>query len=159
MDPNNGPWITKEGFFDPRQFPIDGILKQAISDDERQRHSALAMLQAMYDHGRKEAGVFLLGLLLTCEDDKLDQRSAIVEALKIVQTQACADLLFRELKRIQCSNTTRRYLTLVIKVLANMPSELVLEKFTSLADDDFFSPRMRAKFQAVLEQFAMEDIF
>jgi hypothetical protein len=21
------PWITKDGFFDPAQFPIDGVLK------------------------------------------------------------------------------------------------------------------------------------
>jgi hypothetical protein len=40
MDPNkllgNVPWITKEGYFDPAQFPIDGVLKQARSDDDQE---------------------------------------------------------------------------------------------------------------------------
>ena len=39
MDPEtpagNVPWMTKEGFFDSTQFPIDSVLKQALSDDDR----------------------------------------------------------------------------------------------------------------------------
>src|SRR5205807_7927160 len=49
-----------------------------------------------------------------------------VSKIKVVETQACVDLLFQELKRVKSSNTTRRYLTHIIKVLAAMPSELVL---------------------------------
>ena len=44
----NVPWITKEGFLDPAQFPIDSVLKQALSDDDRQLRSGLNMLGAMY---------------------------------------------------------------------------------------------------------------
>jgi len=37
MDPKkllgNLPFITKEGYFDPAQFPIGNVLKQALSDD------------------------------------------------------------------------------------------------------------------------------
>jgi len=80
VDPTKLPWITKEGNFDPGEFPIDDVLKQAVGSDESQFRSALMMLQSMYYHGRKEAGIFLLGLLLTCEDE-WEQRSAIVEAL------------------------------------------------------------------------------
>ena len=29
-------WITKEGYFDPGKFPIDSVLKQAISDDHKE---------------------------------------------------------------------------------------------------------------------------
>src|SRR5438128_548644 len=114
------------------------------------------MLPSMYYHGRKEAGVFLLGLSLSCED-RWEQRSAIVEALKVVETQACVDLLFRELKRVKSSNTTRRYLTHIIKVLVAMPSELVLARFSSLVSDKSFSPKMRDKFKAILDRESMGD--
>jgi len=151
------PWITKEGYFDPGKFPIDDILKQAVGTDESQFRSGLTLLQSMYCHGRREAGIFLLGLLLTCED-KWEKRSAIVEALGVVKTQACVDLLFRDLKRVKSSNTTRRYLTHVIKVLAAMPSELVLPGFSSLASDKSFSPKMRDKFNAILHRDSLGDI-
>ena len=67
------------------------------------------------------------------------------------------DLLFAELKRVKSSNTTRRYLTTIIKVLARMPSELVLDGFEMLASDTSFSPKMRAKFNGVLEEDAWGD--
>src|ERR1700676_250673 len=101
------PWITPEGYFDPGKYPIDGVLKQALSTDEAEVHSTLAMLRSMYGHGRKEAGVFLLGLLVSCEDD-WEKRIAIVEALQGVETLACTGVLFREFRRIKSSNATRR---------------------------------------------------
>src|SRR5262249_53291380 len=121
----NVPWITKEGYFDPAKFPIDSVLKQALSQNEQELHSGLNMLSSMQAHGRKEAGVFLMGLLLNC-DDRWERRIAIVEAMESIKTQTCVDLLFRELKRVKSSNTTRRYLATVIRVLSLMPSELVL---------------------------------
>ena len=77
----NVPWITKEGFLDPAQFPIGSVLKQALADDDRQLRSGLNMLGAMNVHGRTEAGVFLLGLLVNC-DDNWEKRIKIVEAMK-----------------------------------------------------------------------------
>jgi hypothetical protein len=155
--PANVPWLTAEGYIDPGQFPIDRALKQAMSPDEKQFRSGVNMLQSMYHHGRAEAGVFLLGLLLTA-DDNWERRIAIVEALKSVETKACADLLFGELKRVKSSNTTRRYLTMVIKVLAQMPSELVLDGFATLAQDKAFSHKMREKFKTVLANDAWDDL-
>jgi hypothetical protein len=143
------PWITEEGFFDPAKFPIESVLKQALSDDDEQFRSGLTMLGSMYAHGRTEAGVFLLGLLLNCEDN-WEKRIKIIEAMKKVATRPCADLLFGELKRVKSSNTTRRYLDTVITVLAYMPPELVQARFEELADDKSFSPKMRIKFQAAL---------
>ena len=156
MDPTKLPWITNQGYFDPGKFPIDDVLKQAVGNDESQSRSAIMMLQSMYYHGRKEAGVFLLGLLVSCED-KWEQRIAIVEALRVVETQACVDLLFGELKRVKSSNTTRRYLTHIIRVLVAMPSELVLPGFSSLVIDKSFSPKMRDKFKAILHRDSMGD--
>ncbi len=147
----NVPWITKEGYFDPGQFPIEVVLKQALSNDDREFRTGLSMLSSMYDHGRMEAGVFLLGVFVSCEDN-WEKRTKIVEAMTGINTKPCADILFAELKRVKSSNTTRRYLAAVIKVLASMPLELIEKGFEALTEDKMFSPKMRDKFRAVLEE-------
>ncbi len=152
----NVPWITKEGYFDPGKFPIDSALQQALSTNEQEFRSGLNLLSLMYNHGRTEAGIFLMGLLVNCEDN-WEKRISIVEAIRGIDTQSCANLLFGELKRVESSNTTRRYLGAVIKVLSTMPSDLIEEGFEELAADRAFSPKMRAKFKAVLEKRLFED--
>jgi len=146
------PWITKDGLLDVAKLPFEGILMQAMASDAETFHSGVVILRMMYERGRKEAGVFLLGLLVASDDD-LDRRLMIVEVLSSVQTEACARLLFAELRRIKSSNTTRRYLISVIKVLAAMPAELVQEGFEALAEDSSFSYRMRGKFRAAAARF------
>jgi hypothetical protein len=141
------PWITENGHIDLGQFPIDSVLKQALSADDEQFRSGLNTLSSMYGHGRTEAGVFLMGVLVNCEDH-WEKRIRIVEALSGVHTKRCADLLFGELKRVKSSNTTRRYLGAVINVLATMPTELTEDGFEALAEDKSFSPKMRAKFRS-----------
>jgi hypothetical protein len=141
----NVPWITKDGDFDLGQFPIDGVLKQALSEDDQEFRTGLSILSSMCRHGRKEAGVFLMGVLLNCEDH-WEKRSSIIEAMKFIHTKPCANLLFSELKRVKSSNTTRRYLATVINVLSSMPSESIEEGFRTLAEDSSFSPKMREKF-------------
>ncbi len=54
--PRNEPWITKEGFFDSTKFPIDNVLKHALSDDDRVFRSGLRTLRLMIHQGRIEAG-------------------------------------------------------------------------------------------------------
>lgn len=144
------PWLTKDGCFDPTKFPIDSVLAQAIDADPERFRSGVGLLRTMSGHGRREAGVFLLGLLLASEGDGLERKAIIVEALSSVRTKACADLLFGELRRVKSSNTTRRYLATVIKVLASMPRELILDGFAELAADKSFSQKMRDKFRAVI---------
>jgi hypothetical protein len=160
MDPKklfgNLPFITKEGYFDPAQFPIESVLKRALSDDEKEFTAGLNLLGSMYSHGRRDAGVFLLGVFVNCEDN-WEKRTRIVEVLKRMHTKPCADLLFNELKRVKSSNTTRRYLGAVIEALSSMPSELIEEGFETLAEDRSFSPKMRAKFRAVSEDRLFED--
>lgn len=149
-------WITAEGYFDAAKFPIDTVLKQALSDDDEEFRSGLSMLRSMYAHGRTEAGVFLMGVLVNCEDH-WEKRIKIVEALTGVNIRPCADLLFGELKRVKRNNTTRRYLGAVIKVLSYMPTELIEEGFEMLAEDKSFTPKMRDKFRAVVEKGVFED--
>ena len=144
------PWITEDGFFDPAHFPIDSVLKQAIGGDRHRFQSAVTLLNSMWNHDRKEAGVFLIGLLMTCDDD-WEKRSEIVHALRDVQTEPCAKLLFGELKRVKSTNATRRYLKIVIDNLAGMPPSLVMSGFEELAGDNSFTHRMRSIFRAVLD--------
>ena len=95
---------------------------------------------------------------MTC-DDHWERRIKIVESLRVIHTRPCADLLFGELKRVKSSNTTRRYLTTIIKVLADMPSELIEAGFEALAQDKSFSQKMRDKFKAVLRDDPFGDEF
>lgn len=136
---------------DLTRFPIDGVLKQALSNDDQEFRTGLNLLMSMSGYGRTEAGVFLTGLLVVYDDD-WEKRIKIVEAMKGFKTKPCADLLFSELKRVKSSNTTRRYLGAVIKALSLMPPELIKEGFEKLIEDRSFSPKMRDKFQAVLDQ-------
>ena len=144
------PWITKDGSVDLAKFPIDSVLTQAIDADPGKFRSGVGLLRSMCGHGRREAGVFLLGLLLASDGEDLERRVVIVEALRDVRTKPCADLLFAELRRVKSSNTTRRYLAAVIKVLASLPAELIHDGFAELAADKSFSQKMRDKFRAVI---------
>jgi hypothetical protein len=110
----------------------------------------------MYGHGRTEAGVFLLGMRVNCEDH-WDKRIRIVESMKGIHSKPCADLLAGEFKRVKSSNTTRRYLGAVLKVLSAMPPELIEVGFETLAEDRSFSPNMRERFRAVLDQRVFGD--
>lgn len=56
-------WITAEGTIDLTEFPIDGILKQAIDPQFEQFRSACVPLGSMAHTGRLEAGLYLIGLL------------------------------------------------------------------------------------------------
>src|SRR5271165_4631786 len=152
MDPKkllgNVPWITKEGNLDLTRFPIDNVLKQALSQDDQEFKTGLNVLSSMCGYGRTEAGVFLMGVLLN-SDDNWEKRITIVESMKFIKTKTCADFLFGELKRVKSSNTTRSYLATVLKVLSDMPSELIEAGFLALAEDSSFSSKMREKFRAV----------
>src|SRR5208283_5426745 len=128
----------------------------ALSDDDRVFRSGLRILRLMTHEGGIEVGVVLFGLLVNCEDN-WEKRIKIVEAMTGIHTKPCADLLFGELKRVKSSNTTRRYLEAVIRVLSDMPSKLIEEGFRTLAEDSLFSPKMREKFRAVLEKRLFED--
>lgn len=143
------PWITRDGYLDLTRFPIDDLLRRAMSTEAEEARNALSVLRAMLSHGRTEAGLFLLGLLMNAPDD-WERRRVIVEALRGFHTPGCRDLLFSELRRVKGSNATRRYLTAVLETLAEMPRDLVEREFAELLRSTAFSPRMRAKFAAIL---------
>ena len=143
-------WLSKGGSVDLAKFPIDSVLTQALDADASKFRSGVVLLRSMCGHGRREAGIFLLGLLLASDGEDLERRAVVVEALRDVPTKPCADLLFAELRRVKSSNTTRRYLATVIEVLTAMPRELIEDGFAELAADKSFSQKMRDKFRAVI---------
>jgi len=145
------PWLTAEGYLDPTKFPIEPCLVQATSDDEEKSRNGIGMLRTMQQHGRVDAGIFLLGLFVNAPDD-WGKRIRLVEALNGFRTEGCARVLFGELKRVKSSNTTRIYLGEVIKALSRFPPEFVQVGFEELADDQSFSYRMRDKFRMALDQ-------
>src|SRR2546430_10766705 len=69
-------WMTAEGTLDLAELPIDGILKQAIDPEFERFRSACELLGSMASAGRREAGLYLIGLL-GCYPSHL-QRLAVI---------------------------------------------------------------------------------
>lgn len=150
------PWLTKDGV-DLSKYPIDTVLRQALSDNEQQFRSACILLMSMSHLGRTEAGVFLVGLL--GHYPKNYQRlTLIAEALQWHRAAATVEALASELRRVKGSSATRGYLRRIIETLAQFPSELVDEKIDELASD----PRVGARFRDHLRSIArrrLDDFF
>jgi len=144
------PSVLEEAFRDPEFGSIDPVVKLAMSQDHDEYTWAISLLRNMYEFRRDEAGVFLIGLLLTCGNN-WEKRLAIVKILSHVQTAACVSLLFDELTRVRNTNSTRRYLRALVDVLSDMPTRLVHSGFRALAEDKSFSHRMRSVFQHALD--------
>jgi len=145
------PWITKEGYIDPAKIPMDYTLRETVSCSTEEFWAPLSVLQTMHRHGRQEAGIYLLGLLLNCDDD-WEKRSLIVKTLERFNTRGCANLLFSELNRVKGSNTTRQYINTILKVLASMPLEFIEAGFEELTRDKSFTYRRRHQFEEILWQ-------
>lgn len=133
------------------KFPLDSLLKQAITESENEFGNITSILQAMHRAGRREAGIFLLGLLAHSGDD-WKTRTQIVKRLNGFNTKGCAGFLFGEIKRVKSSNTTRGYLAAVLDALAAMPLELTRSEFLVMMADSSFSQHMRAKFVEILDE-------
>lgn len=143
------PWITENGCLDLGKLPIDGILRQSLSEDDKEALPAWQLLSAMAGSGRAEAGIYLVGLFHHVRDD-LKKLTEIVRLLP--KNELTAQLLLSEFRRVKSSNSTRRYLDAVLKALAGLPLALVDEGLESLCEDGAFSVRMRAKFRSYLER-------
>jgi len=144
-------WITAEGTIDLAEFPIDGILKQAIDPEFEPFRSGCVLLGSMANAGRLEAGLYLIGLL-SCYASDLQRLEVIAEQLGHFSHESSANALLAEIRRVRSSNTTRRYLDRVLRSLAVLPLPLVESGLEALAADTSFSPKMRAKFRNCCER-------
>ena len=143
------PWITKDGFLDMAKFPIDSTLKKAVGKNEEKFRSSCLTMISMYVAGRLEITIFLYGLLIH-NNENIQRKEIIVEALGHVTTKESADLLFRELHQTVSSNSTRKYISSILKSLQRFPLENINEGFETLLMDKKWSYRMKNKFKAIL---------
>ena len=144
------PWITRDGFIDMAAVPLDGVLRQAVSEDEEQFRSSCRILANVYAAGRMEGAIVLYGLLVKY-GQSLQRKEAIVEALGYVPTKECAELLFDELGRTKSTNSTRRYIDAILNSLGRFPVETIRDGFERLLADERWSYRMKKKFRAILD--------
>lgn len=142
--------IVLDGFFDPGTIQIDSVLLQAFDEDAAQFRGACTTLGTMALAGRREAGVFLLGLLSFYRDD-LERLSPVVRALRAFPIPETVDALTAELRRIPSSNHTRTYLNGVFEAVTGFPDDLVRDRLAELSADRSFSIKWRRKFQTALE--------
>ena len=92
----NAPWLTEQGI-DLARFPIDSVLRQALSPNVEEFRTGCALLNSMSHGGRVEAGVFLLGLLQQYSENYA-RFTFIAEALGSFPAETTVDALASELK-------------------------------------------------------------
>jgi hypothetical protein len=134
--------------FDPATYPLEKVVKKALSREDQDFHTACHLLVARIEHARDEVIVVFLGLLAIYRDN-LERLTSIVRFLRIVPSEATAHRLFEELRRVKSNNTTRRYLSAVLDTLAEYPLSLTGDGFAELSEDHAFSQRRRAQFRAL----------
>ena len=118
--------IVFDGFFDPGAALIDSVLRQALSEDAARFRGACTTLGTLALAGRREAGVFLLGLLSFYRDD-LERLAPVVRALRAFPAPETVDVLTAELRRVPSTNHTRTYVNAVFEALTGFPDDLAPE--------------------------------
>lgn len=150
----NAPWLTAQGI-DLALFPIDSILRQALSTDETAFRTGCTLLGSMSHAGRAEAGVFLLGLL-QCYSDNYARLTLIAEALNSFPTEATVTAFASELRRVKGSSATRGYLRRIIDTLEKFPPQLVSEQIEKLASDPQVGMRFRQRLRSMMLRYMDE---
>jgi len=131
--------------FDLRTFPIEPILRQAVSPDVGRASDAWNLLGTMARE-RQEAGVFLLGLMQIHRGD-LTRMTVLVRAVSFFPSEAAADALKAEFHRVPSSPATRTYLNEVLRALMGLPAPLARDALKALADDKEQSVKWRRRFE------------
>lgn len=131
---------------DPRTFPLEPILRQALDVDVERASAAWPFLGMMARNHRPEAGVFLLGLMRVHGGD-LTRMAALVRAVSFFPSEAAAEALKAEFYRVPSSPATRTYLNEVLRALSQLPTPLAREALQSLAEDKKLSVKWRRRFE------------
>jgi hypothetical protein len=146
------PYLTEQGL-DLSRFPIDSVLRQAVSPNEEQFRTGCTLLKSMSHAGRVEAGVFLLGLLRQYPENYA-RLTLIAEALLSFPVAATVDALASELRRVKGSSSTRGYLRRILATFEQFPVQLVGEKIQELSSD----PQVGTRFRQHLRSMILRDI-
>jgi hypothetical protein len=142
------PYVTEQGL-DLSLFPIDSVLRQALSPNEELFRTGCTLLSSMSRAGRVEAGVFLLGLLGQYPENYA-RLTLIAEALWSFPVKATVDALASELRRVKGSSSTRGYLRQIIATLERFPAQLVEETIQVLSVDPQVGTRFRQHLRSMM---------
>ena len=145
----NVPWTRNNGGIDFKKIPIEAALHNVIDGNDDELRGRCGVLAFMYNEGKKEAAIFLYGLIAQ-NYNNIARKEIIIKSYKDIETKEAAEILFRELKYIVSDNTTRRYIDEILKVLKNYPTEIIKDGFESLLRDKKWSIKMKRKFEEVL---------
>ena len=148
------PWLTEQGL-DLSRFPIDSVLRQALSPNAEKFRSGCTLLKSMSHGGRVEAGVFLLGLLRQYPED-YGRLTLIAEALGSFPSAATVDALASELRRVKGSSSTRGYLRSIISTLEKFPAQLADEQILELSTDPQVGARFRQHLRSITLRYLDE---
>ena len=148
------PWLTKDGI-DLSLYPIDNVLKQALSVNDEEFRTACSLLKSMCSAGRVEAGVFLLGLLKRYPDNYA-RLTLIADSLASFPRMETVDAFAGELRRVRGSSSTRAYLRRVIEALERFPRELAGEEMQKLASDPLVGTRFRQRIRSLTGDYYFE---
>ena len=98
----NVPWITKDGSVDMGKIPIEYNFQSAIGSNREKAFNSIRIISSASCHGRKDASIFLMGLLVGLPPDDWEMRTAVVEALQYTQnrTMCCTTNLGNPKDRI-----------------------------------------------------------
>jgi hypothetical protein len=135
--------------FDLKKIPIEAALHNIIDGADSELRGRCGVLIAMYDAGKKEAAIFLFGLMAH-NYTNMARKEIIVKALGNIETKECANILFRELRDIESNNSTRGYIDTVLKSISRLPLDMISEGIKSLLNDKKWSYKMKAKFDDIL---------
>ena len=149
MKKSSSPWIRNDGGIDFKKVPIEAALHNVIEGNNDELRGRCGVLAFMYNEGKKEAAIFLYGLIAQNYND-IARKEIIIKSLKDIETKEAAEILFRELKDIDSNNTTRGYIDEILKVLKHYPTEIIRDGFESLLRDKKWSIKMKRKFEEVL---------
>jgi hypothetical protein len=137
------------GTVDLKNIPIDAALHNIMDGDDRELRGRCGVLVAMYDAGKKESAIFLYGLMAQ-NYGNMARKEIIVKALGNIETEECANILFKELQDIESNNSTRGYIDTILKSISRLPHDIISEGIKSLLNDKKWSYKMKAKFEDIL---------
>jgi len=149
MNKTKAPWIRKDGGIDLKNIPIEAALHNVIDGNDEELRGRCSALSFMYSEGKKEAAIFMYGLIAH-NYNNIARKEIIIKYFKDIETKPAAKILFNELNNIVSDKTTRRYIDEILKVLRIYPTDLIKDGIESLLCDKKWSIKMKRKFEEVL---------
>ncbi len=142
---------------DYKTLPVTPYLDDLHSGDPERQNRALHRLEFLIIQGNREAFEVLLDFLknlpLPQKIEEVHRKIKILECLEHRrgdQRSKLIPLLIDELYQIPSNNTTRQWITKILKILARFPEGEVRQPLETLLQEREFSIRLRYRIEDVL---------